>query len=620
MSEVTSSEIPAAPLARVVGNARERLITYAVAAAYALLTSLAVLHHEPWADEAQAWLLARDSNLVKLWGTLLHYEGTPGLWPTLLHALIRLGLPYSTYGFVSAGLGFLAVLVILKYAPFPLYIRALLPFTYYLCYQYAVIARSYSLIAPILFTIAAIYPKATSKPVVITMLLALLAAVSAHGLLISACIWAVLFGPELLSAPAPQRKKLIIASLAYWAVLLLLVLSAWPASNVAFAEHRGLANWQAIGEITKTELAGGFTGSWIASLLLIVLSLPSLVRGGGWIFFLLATGAICLFGTIIYAQLWHFGILFLVWIFALWISAYRARLTPVTILALIATIGVQCYWSGSAITYDWNHPYSGSVAAARYLKQTNLPPGGLYAIGYSTTAVQPYFPANIYSDFAAGYWDWSKRNTANDPAALIASQHRQFVLVGYTDTQRQQSWSDLLGLLGYRLERRFDGTTFWQTKTGELESFDLYTETSTPHAASTIFMGDPAKGAQLLTGFYGIEAGKWRWSAKNFSVLLKAPPGSQRNGAELALQLSIPDSQLQRLGPITLTADVGGRALPPHTYTTSDASVYSAHVPAQALQSGFAVINFQLDKAAVVAGDARELGVIITGVSLDPGR
>ena len=50
-------------------------------------------------------------------------------------------------------------------------------------------------------------------------------------------------------------------------------------------------------------------------------------------------------------------------------------------------------------------------------------------------------------------------------------------------------------------------------------------------------MADPAQAAQLLDGFYGIEGGKSRWTAKNFSVLLKAPPGSERNGAELALKL-----------------------------------------------------------------------------------
>ena len=143
--------------------------------------SHAVHRHEPWADEAQSWLLRRDASLAAIVGPLLHYEGTPGLWQTLVHVLIRLGLPYSAYGFVSASLGFAAVYLLLRYAPLPIYIRLLLPFTYYLCYQYAVIARSYALIAPLLFAIAAIYPYASKQAGLDDGVVGLLAGVSVHG-------------------------------------------------------------------------------------------------------------------------------------------------------------------------------------------------------------------------------------------------------------------------------------------------------------------------------------------------------------------------------------------------------------------------------------------------------
>ena len=140
------------------------MLVYRALAAYALLVALTIHRHEPWADEAQSWLLARDASLAHLWGNLLHYEGTPGLWQTLVHALIRLGLPYSAYNFVSARLALAAVFLLLRYAPLPLFIRILLPFTYYLCYQYAVVARSYAFIAPLLFAIALIYREAPRKP------------------------------------------------------------------------------------------------------------------------------------------------------------------------------------------------------------------------------------------------------------------------------------------------------------------------------------------------------------------------------------------------------------------------------------------------------------------------
>ena len=359
------------------------------------------------------------------------------------------------------------------------------------------------------------------------------------------------------------------------------------------------------------------------SLILIALSWPFLWRGGGWLFFVLASGALCLFGTIVYAQVWHLGVLFLAWVFAIWISAYKTRITAPTVAALTIAIAFQCYWTARAVVYDWSHSYSGSLAAAQYLRQQGLPSGGLYAVGYPATALQPYFSANIYSDFhdgaRPGYWDWSKQNTANEPAALFTSSRRDQVLVGYTEGGAEQRWCDLLELLGYQVARHFEGSTFWQTGVFERESFDLYRKISNPRVLSSVNMGDLGYAPQLLNGFYSVESGTWRWTAKNFSVLLKVPPGSAQNGAELVFKLYLSDSQLHRLGAMTLRADVAGRALPSRVFAQSSIYTYSAPVPAEALQQDFVVVNFRLDKAAVnINGDARELGVVATSVSLDP--
>jgi hypothetical protein len=623
---VLESSAPASP------KARPHPVLYAAAGAYALLVALTIHFHEPWADEAQSWLLGRDASLADLWGRLLHYEGTPGLWQTLLHGLIRLGLPYSAYNFVSGLLGLVAVYLLLRYAPLPLFIRILLPFTYYLCYQYAVLARSYALMAPLLFALAVTYRQARLKLALPTVLLALLAGVSVHGFLISACIWVSLYSPGVLRwnrLQAPERWKLGIAGLSYWFVLGFFMVCAWPAKDVAFAEHRGLGNLRYFFGVAENTFAGAFAGYWLLSLALIALSVPFLWRGGGWLFFLLASGTLCLFGTIVYSQAWHLGTLFLAWLFAIWISAYKTRVTWPTIAALTAVIGFQCYWTARAVQYDWSHAYSGSLEAAEYLRQNSepgSPPGGLYAIGYSSTALQPYFSANIFSNFHDGarpaYWDWSKQNTANDPSALFASSRRDQVLVGFTEPWNEKRWCDLLELLGYQAVRHFGGDTFWQTGVFEHESFDLYRKVSNPEASSSINMGDPAHAAQLLNGFYNIEAGKWRWTARIFTVLLKAPPGSGQNGAQLSLTIYIPDAQLHRLGPMTLYPDAGGHALPARTFTQGGEYTYSAAVPAEALRPGLLLVNFQFDRAAanLSNGDQRELSAVVTAVGLNPAR
>lgn len=54
-------------------------------------------------------------------------------------------------------------------------------------------------------------------------------------------------------------------------------------------------------------------------------------------------------------------------------------------------------------------------------------------------------------------------------------------------------------------------------------------------------------------------------------------------------------------------------------FSQSNEYTYSSRVPAEALRSGFAVVNFRLDKSAIgLNGDARDLGVVVSEVSLDP--
>ena len=74
---VASSETPAA--------ARWwRIADFGVFAAWIGVVAFTLRYHEKWADEAQAWLIARDLDLKTIWFHELRYEGSPGLWHTIL--------------------------------------------------------------------------------------------------------------------------------------------------------------------------------------------------------------------------------------------------------------------------------------------------------------------------------------------------------------------------------------------------------------------------------------------------------------------------------------------------------------------------------------------------------
>jgi hypothetical protein len=144
------------------------------------------------------------------------------------------------------------------------------------------------------------------------------------------------------------------------------------------------------------------------------------------------------------------------------------------------------------------------------------------------------------------------------------------------------------------------------------------TESEAPALASTVRTSEASQEPQLLNGFYGIEANSWRWTGKEFSVLLRTPPGAAQSGGALSVALTVPEVAL-RAGPLTLSASVEGSPLPPETYSKSGQYELKRDVPASALSKDAVRIQFSLDKSIPPAGaERRELGVIVTSVGLQP--
>jgi hypothetical protein len=136
---------------------------------------------------------------------------------------------------------------------------------------------------------------------------------------------------------------------------------------------------------------------------------------------------------------------------------------------------------------------------------------------------------------------------------------------------------------------------------------------------SAFKMGDPDPSGELVTGFYGVEAGSWRWTASKFAVNLLPPPGAAENGATLEFKFSLPEVVANKVGPLTLSAKVNGFALPPQTYSKAGDYVYTAAVPGESLRSGTALIEFSTDKAMPPGnGDKRELALVAVSVALQP--
>jgi hypothetical protein len=105
-----------------------------------------VSKHGPWADEAQAGLLARDFPWLRLVFTELRFEGHPALWSVILSLAIHLlHLPYGYLGYLTGSVAIAGLAVLIFLAPFPRPLRYLIAGSFFFLYQYAIVARPYVL-------------------------------------------------------------------------------------------------------------------------------------------------------------------------------------------------------------------------------------------------------------------------------------------------------------------------------------------------------------------------------------------------------------------------------------------------------------------------------------------
>lgn len=149
---------------------RWELVTVAALTAIALYL---LYYYVPWRDEAQAWLIARDTSFTGLFQQL-KYEGHPAVWYLILWPLAHLGLPYGVMHAVNLVFYALTVWVIVKHAPFKWPIKALVLLAMPMV-QYAVEARSYMLMFLLLFLAVKDFPKRREHPIRLALWCGLLA-------------------------------------------------------------------------------------------------------------------------------------------------------------------------------------------------------------------------------------------------------------------------------------------------------------------------------------------------------------------------------------------------------------------------------------------------------------
>jgi hypothetical protein len=465
---------------------------------FTAIAAVAVWFHEPWADEAQAWLIARDLGIRGI----LHqmgYEGSPPLWHILLWGLIRLHLPYVALGAVSLILVAAGMYIWLRWSPLPSPVRLLVPFAFYYQYQYAVVARSYALSTFLAFAAVALWRAKPIRVIPFGVVLALLAQTSMHGFMIAGGI-ACAFAWECIRdfrKRRPSWTQIFQTSVAAVFVLASAAIArslATPFPDCSFRAAIQLQQGTAAASIAKglgglpiLGTALGLNMTWGLSLLLIitigaiavkkrVFVLPTVaislvayqMSTGNFTFFGIGGGVVLLILVLswffavkqlacslpfiftvlamglVWSRPWHYGMAltaFLVSVWAAWPAGHLPEFessTRLLAVPLAVLLVFQLPLTAETVFAEVQGPYSGARATADFLRPY-VGSRPIYSVNFYGTGVQAYYDRNIFVDWPASFWTWSTRRASESKQILYESPPHNAIIVvpsgGQTDSR-----------------------------------------------------------------------------------------------------------------------------------------------------------------------------------------
>ncbi|GAC1650996.1 MAG: hypothetical protein NVS9B15_10950 [Acidobacteriaceae bacterium] len=507
----------------------ERASIGAALCLYAAILTYVIPRHEPWADEAQAWQLAKYLPLHELFRTYIHYEGSPGLWHAFLWLLCRAYISYAGMHWVTGASALAAVALLAVASPLPFLLRISLPFTYFLVFQYAVIARSYSLFPPLLFALAFLWKHRWHTPLPIAVLIGLIANISIHGLA-TACGMAIVLAIEWFSVSAKSkqaRRQLFISVLLLSLAITFAVWCVLPArdagwvyraqqmtSHTYFEEVRATSThahpWMAA---TPTSLQFALAGAFqliqifrhgLADRFQIGLILWALLAGNlmekGLSRYLLPAICLALVSRPMPYHIYHAGLMWIVFLFICWATWHmrdrqtslkalqRAMWSQRTLAVSIALcIAVQIAWAHQAIRYDIRYPYSpnrdGALLLSQYLKSGRnvdvavpLKSNAEEGIGeFYATGLEPYFETQPIANMPFRFWFWGDQKM-RDVYLQDSTSHANIILVEEdAEDTRYHIEETRLQSLGYMRDKSVCGQIIYPDMMSERLCHAFYT-------------------------------------------------------------------------------------------------------------------------------------------------
>lgn len=331
---------------------------FAVFTVYIVMHIIVSLKHEHWFDENVAYMIAKYTSVKDILFYVPHYEGHPPLWHLVLKALDCMGLSFETVMIVASTIfTAIAIWLLLMYSPFPKWIKLVLPFTYFLFYQYGIVVRPYCMMMAAFFLMAMTFANRNKKPWRFVLSMIFLCLTSAYGIIISGgiCIaWVVEIVRDAVTAEKSSIPEKIQGRSKGWfvkllsdrrvkslsfilvaAVLLMIEIMPYPdthATNV-FVKKRGIQEiidravysffciipdnicYDVYGQSGMQMILVSIIGILMIAVVLKILHKRQLAM-----FFVVPYILFALFGSAVYMMSHHTGVITLFLIFLMWVA------------------------------------------------------------------------------------------------------------------------------------------------------------------------------------------------------------------------------------------------------------------------------------------------------------
>ncbi len=417
-------------------NARETAFALILTLVFLAAAGFIISRHEIWRDEAQAWLLAKESRTLDDLALRIKFDGHQALWYWGLFVVSRFTSSPAAMQILHLLIAAAAVFLFARFAPFPRAARILFAFSYYAFYEYGVISRNYGIGVLTLFFFCAVW-KQRRRSLLLPALALLLMAQTNSTMVIPAVAFAIVSTGEAFFLRKEGRPRFLV----FAAVVVLIGLGiglyqSLPDQSSIYAKsidvevqpHKAYFIYRMIGKaflalpdpglhfwgksILNRYASAPVTTPLLSGLILLFALVAMLDRPRALAFGVMAGGALCVFYYAAYlGYMRHHGALFIVFLAAMWVAAeekavpwggaflrgvarWGRKAAPAVVTGLLA---IQTAGTAIAAAYEVQLPFSQGKRTAAYIEEYGLKDHVLVGdVPYAMSTVSAYLGRPIY--------------------------------------------------------------------------------------------------------------------------------------------------------------------------------------------------------------------------------